>query len=218
MARSNLQLITGLSPVTNLTGDVHHAGIQIGHIPASNAVDLYVGDLVRMTGAGAGAMPVFSGSQPGGGVDDPDFQTVIAGSYPDIAIHLAGDTSDVWGVIVGFEYDGDLGKQGIKYSPAGVERLARVATDPSMVYHIPANAALAASSAGSNADVTARSPVRMYGGPNFYLDAATVAPATTTLPLRLLGPALEQGNDPAIPYALWRVKINTPIDFNRAGV
>lgn len=215
--RSNLQLLTGLVPVTNLTGDVHHSGIQIGHIPASNAVDLYVGDLVKLTGTGAGALPVFSGSQPGGGVDDPDFQTAYSGSYPDIAIHLAGDTSDVWGVIVGFEYDGDLQKQGIKYTPAGVERLARVATDPAMVYHIPASAALTALHAGANADVTTRAPSKLYGGPGTYLDTTTVA-NTATLPLRLLGPALEPGNNPAVAYALWRVKLNTPFDVGRTSV
>jgi len=217
MARSNLALLTGLHPVTNLTGDIDHVGVQIGHIPASNSTDLYIGDLVKMTGAGAGAVPVFSGNQPGGGVNDPDFQTAISGQYPDIAIHLAGDTADTWGVIVGFEYDGDLEKMGVKYSPAGVERLARVYTDKSGVFYIPASAALAANTIGQNADVTARAPNKTYGGPGTYIDVTTVG-TTNTLPLRLLGPATMPGNDPTVPYALWRVSLNTIIDLNRTGI
>lgn len=213
LANQNSQM--GLRPVSNLSSELT-ASVEYGYVPKSNAQDLYVGMLVKLTGTNAGALPVFSGSQSGAGAQPDPYQGGNAGLYPEIAYMAPADGGDVWGVIVGFEYDGDLAKNGTKYMPAGTEGLARVNTDPEAIYEIAVDTVLLPADVGLNADLTAPAANAMFGFSGQQIAAATKA-TTNTLPIRILRPKNVPTNEVGVNNAIWYVRVNTSERFNRTG-
>lgn len=213
LANQNSQL--GLRPVGNTVGDAHHTGVEYGYISKTNTQDLYIGMLVKLTGD-AGSLPVFSGAQSGGAAQPDPYQGLDAGNYPGVEYMAPGDGGDVYGVIVGFEYDGDLAKNGTKYLPSGTEALVRIKTDPDAIYEIAVDAQLTSADVGLNIDLTAPAPVQMFGFSGQQLAAATKGTANT-LPLRLLRAKNVPTNELDVNNAIWYVRINRPERLNTTG-
>lgn len=210
MGASNVIDNRGLIPLTDRSGDIGHVNVVQCFVPSGRASTLAVGDMVMSTAAsGMGTVPLDGAS----GLVDP--MLVNAGLYQ--GVDLWTGTNDVFGVVVGFEYDPERGKAGQKYLKTTDSAVALVRrADDLGEYMIRANAAVVAAAIGANFGITARSLNTMFGTPGFQLDVASLA-VTATLPLRLVGIAQLPGNDPTLANCAVRVRINTPEVYTRTG-
>jgi len=210
MGISNVIDNRGLIPLTDRSGDVSHVNAVHCFVASGRASSLCIGDLVMSTAAqGMGVTPLDGAS----GLADP--MLVNSGRYQ--GVDLWTGTNDVFGVVVGFEYDPERGKAGQKYLKTTDSAVAIVRrADDLGEYMIRANAAVIDAAVGANFGITARSVNTMFGTPGFQLDVASLA-TTNTLPLRLVGIAQLPGNDPTIANCAVRVRINTPDVYGRTG-
>lgn len=184
----------GLRAKTNLNGGAYPRA-ETCYVPATNAVDLYKGMLVKRDGSGS-----------------PD------GKRPGVAYLPPADGGFPFGVIVGRQYSGTAPRDR-KYLPAGEAGYLHVITLEDCVFEASVDGQLSAADIGLNIDLTAAAPTagdKIYGLPNIKLNPATKA-ATATLPLRILGMKDVEDNDATADDALWLVSFNRQSHHEDAG-
>lgn len=197
MANTNAPF--GLRPVRYLNGAPWNGQVSRYLLPATDGTAYYIGDPVTLAGD-AGASGSFVNGIPTGGV-------------PTVSIGIAGATCI--GAIVGFE----VNPSGLDatYRAASVARVALVADDPMIVFHIQeANSGTAWTSAeiGLNANFVAATGSTVTGYSAYVGDNSTEA-TTATLNLKLLRLAPFETNDYGVA-AIWEVMLNN--HAFRAGV
>lgn len=170
---SNVSIVNGFKPVSYLNGSAWDDKTNKYLVASSDATALYVGDLVKLTGA--------SDSNRGMRV----VTQAAAGSSTNIHV----------GVVVGFDpVDGPIapGSENLyrQYRPASTAMYALVCDDPNVVFEIQENSSggtpLASTNASKNADIVVGSGSNTTGKSGMQLDTSTVA-TTNTLPLKILG-------------------------------
>lgn len=165
--------IDGFSPVKFITGAPYNGGGTWYFIPATDATNYFVGDVVKLAGDGR-----------------------VATGLQTIARHTGGATEAAVGVIVGFPKTGVGDAQNIPavdnlnlslYRPASQASYALVADDPTLVFEVQTSGGtLAATQFGLNLGITATAGNTFTGSSGMTADLATAA-TTATLPLKLIG-------------------------------
>jgi hypothetical protein len=189
MANTNAPF--GLRPVRYLNGAPWNGQVSRYLIPATDGTAMFIGDPVTLAGD-AGA----SGSYVNG---------VYTAGMPTVSIGIAGATCV--GAIVGFEVN-PSGLDAV-YRAASVARVALVADDPMIVFHVQeANSGTAWTSAeiGLNANFVSASGSTVTGYSAYVGDNSTEA-TTSTLNLKLLRLAPIETNDYGVA-AIWEVLLN----------
>jgi hypothetical protein len=191
---ANVDKPFGLKPVRYMSGAPYNGAANKYYVPATYATALFLGDPVVKTGTSNTAF--VRGFNPG--------------TLPEVNKATAGDGNAITGVIVGFEpisgFDAPI------YGPASTERIALVADDPNLIFHmqddgggsldattVGLNAVLIYTHAGST--VTGQSGVEIDGGTS---DAPAADASNQLTILRL---ANFPDNELA-DFAVWEVKIN----------
>lgn len=189
MANTNAPF--GLRPVRYLNGAQWSGQASRYLIPATDGTTYYVGDPVTLAGD-AGA----SGSYVNG---------IPTSGMPTVSIGIAGATCV--GAIIGFEINpGDLSKI---YGPASTARVALVADDPMIVFHlqeINSGTAWTSAEIGLNANFVSAVGSTASGYSAYVGDNSTEA-ATSTLNVKLLRLAPLETNDYGVA-AIWEVLLN----------
>lgn len=200
---ANVNAPFGLRPVRYVSGAPYNGAVNKYYVPASYATSLFIGDPVIKTGT--------SNTAAVGGYQ--------IGTLAEVNKATAGTTNRTTGVIVGFEPLS--GRESLVYGAASTERIALVADDPNLIFHVQddGGGALDATTVGLNAvyiytvagsTVTAASGVQLDGG-------TTTAPATTIgFQVQILRVANIPGNDGTSDFAIWEVRINQHTETNNS--
>lgn len=189
MANANAPF--GLRPVRYLNGAPWNGQVSRYLIPATDSTAMFIGDPVTLAGD-AGA----SGSFVNG---------IYTGGMPTVSIGLAGATCI--GAIVGFEVN-PSGLDAI-HRAASVARVALVADDPNIVFHVQeinSGTAWTSAEVGNNANFVSATGSTVTGYSAYVGDNATET-TTSTLNLKLLRLAPIETNDYGLA-AIWEVLLN----------
>lgn len=186
MANTNAPF--GLRPVRYLNGAPWNGQVQRYLIPATDGTAMFIGDPVTLAGS-AGA----SGSYVNG---------IYTAGMPTVSIGIAG--SAVVGAIVGFEVN-PSGLDAI-HRAASIARVALVADDPNIVFHMQeqnTGTAFTATEVSLNANFVSGSGSTVTGYSGYVIDNSTEA-TTATLNLRVMRLAPIETNDYGVA-AIWEV-------------
>ena len=172
----------GATPIGQ-NGGAYNGQINRYYVPSTDASVMAVGDIVILGG------------------------TASTDGVPTCDITTAGDAP--CGIIVGFEWLDRTYENLPNYKPASVECYALVADDPDIRFTMQEDSvagALAATSAGLNADVIVATPNTSTGRSQIEIDSSTAA-VTATLVVHLHG--LYQTSDNEIgDNARWECSFN----------
>ena len=185
---ANVDRAFGLRPVRHRSGAPYNGAANRYHVPSSYAVDLMIGDAVKLSGTG-----------------DADG---VAG----VLRAAAGD--HITGVIVGVE--ATEGRESLTYSPASTEGYVLVADDPDLVFQVQEDGTSAATAIGLNANLLVAAGSTAYGRSGSELDSSTAA-TTNTLQLNILGLSQRPDNEIGA-NAVYDVAINLHSSRNLTGV
>lgn len=160
---ANADTIFGARQVGNIYGSAYTGAVHPYTVLAADAVALFVGDFVKLTGTAS-----------------PDQQGI---ERPVVA--QAAATNTLVGFVVGFAPDPDNLSR--IYRTASTLRTVLVCDDPNATFEIQSDssAALVAADIGLNADITVAAGDTVSGLSGMELDHSTVASAT--FQLRILG-------------------------------
>jgi len=171
---ANTSRINGFRPVKYLSGAPWTGQVRKYVIPAANGTAVYVGDPVKLDGAGD---------------DLTGLQTVILGTAGAAFV----------GFVVGFEPNGGTSLGGDYMSNGAVDlelplrrdastrRIVYVADDPMLVFEAEmSNGTLTTADIGLNCSFAIGSPSATTGASGAYVDAGTEA-TTAALELKLIG-------------------------------
>lgn len=207
----------GLRPVRRLDGTAWNGATVTCLIGSDIATDLFVGDPVVNTTAGAAQLGVTANYLLTGGIDNMEG----GGAYPVVTIATAASTNRIYGVIVGFE--ANRSNLGVNYGAASTVRIARVAlADPYTVFEVCGDGAgtpLTLADVGRTVSLVATaggSTSTGYSGWDINDDTNT----TTTLQCLIVGVSNKIGNIAKVnsttvttDKAVWEVVIAQPSVF-----
>ena len=184
---SNANSPFGFLPCTKL-GAPYNGALMRVYFAATDATAAFKGSLVKLTGATApdGYTPVVTVASPG--------DSKIAGAVVNFAMQVDGNFT-------------------VYNRPASTAGYALIPRDPQLFYLVQEDSIggniNVATAIGQNCNFTAESSTASNGNSNMQLDSSTAA-NTNTLPIRLIGPSLQPGNDPttASSNGNWIVMIN----------
>lgn len=166
---TNRDSVFGARLVGHLYGGVYNARIRPYVVPATDAVALFVGDCVKLTGTGA--------------------TNELGQALPIVAQAAAEEV--LVGVVVGFmPHSSYLGQI---YRTASTLRTVYVCDDPYAIFEIQTNGVGAVTDFGSNADIVVGAGNTIYGTSGMELDEASVTAATAQL--RILGLSQRPDNE-----------------------
>lgn len=155
----------GLKPVRHKGGAPYNGAANPYYIPATDSTNLFIGDPVVKTGTANTAEL----KRVGG-----DF---AVGTLPAVARATAGATNRITGVIVGFM---PVTRESEVYGVASTDRVALIADDPDLVFEAQADAALAVTGVGANANlVFTSSGSTITGISGVEVDSSTSAVGAT---------------------------------------
>jgi hypothetical protein len=189
MANANTPF--GLKPLRGAASEPHSGGLEMFHVPASDATALYIGDPV-----------VKAGSSDAAGI---------------ATVARAVAAGPITGVVQGFVPDGTTNMVG--YRAASTAAYVLVNTNPDDLYEIQDTAGtIAAADIGLNANMTINAGNAYSKRSGVIIDPATKA-ATATLALKIVGVSPRPGNEAGTAYQKLIVKINNSTEVSgSAGV
>jgi hypothetical protein len=154
---ANVDTPFGLRPISNMAGMGVANRVRPYTVLAADAVAMFVGDLVKLTGTEA--------------ISDDGF------TYPVVA--QAAATNTCVGVVIGFKINPDY--LGQIHRTASTLRTAIVVDDPYAIFEAQVNGTLVAADVGLNADITVGSGSTILGLSAMEVDQSTVKSATDVL-------------------------------------
>lgn len=186
----NTNFVRGLTPLRDAGSKVESGGLEMFHVPAADATALYIGDPV-----------VKAGSADAAGI---------------ATVTRAAAAGPITGVVEGFVPNGTTDFPG--HRAASTTAYVLVRTDPNTLYEVQSNTALTAADIGANANMTIAAGNANSRRSGVSLDAASIATATATAALKIVGLSPRPGNEfGAFNKAV--VKINNSTEANAtAGV
>ena len=191
---ANVSRLNGFSPVGTLRGGpltlqgmrcYHAAGTTVTH-------DLFVGDLVTMSGTGDAA------------------------GVPGILVATAGAANAVMGVIIGFESDPDHLDR-TTWIDGATAGYALVCCDPTIIYEAQADEAVAITSIGQTMNMAQTAAGSRTAGTSGQSVDATIASALATWQLRCIGFPQRDDNTVNETYNRVLVVINNSIFVSTTG-
>lgn len=160
----------GFRPVKHLSGAPWNGASKMFYLPSSDTTAVFIGDVVTLAGSA-------------------DSTTGVA----TVKASIATDTPV--GVVVGFDVSlGVTPNLNITYRPASTAMYTWVVVDPTVVYEVQANGAVATTDIGENISLAPGSGGNTTNGfSSFQVDTATIA-TTNTLQFHLLNLARRPNN------------------------
>lgn len=188
--------VFGLIPVRRRDGTDWNGKTRPYLIPASAGTDYFIGDPVDL----AGASNTSEISHIGG--------SFIPGALPTITLATLADGNYTIGPIVGFM---PTSRDSTIYREASTDRIALVADDPDLIFHIRDDGATALGTAGVslNAIMQSGSGSTVTGRSGYVLDTNGTAPSADASNMLLIERAANiHNNDATLVSTVWEVFIS----------
>jgi hypothetical protein len=199
---ANTSRVNGFRPVKHLNGAPYNGKAGIYEVPAGEAIPVFVGDLVVLSGSAATSyFPA---------VEAPVTAAATSGAFVGAVVGILNAKMDP---VSGTMTAGSISLDTPQYRAASTKQFVLVADEPGLVFEAEADAAVALASVGLNVGVvegdgSASLGSTTTGASGMQVDASSVN-TTSTLPLQIVGFPNRVDNEPNATYNKVWVRINT---------
>jgi hypothetical protein len=188
--------VFGLRPVRRRDGTEWNGKARPYLIPSTAGTDYFIGDPVDLAGSTNSSEITHAGG------------SFIVGALPTITLATLADGNYTIGPIVGFM---PVHRDSTIYREASTDRIALVADDPDLVFHIRDDGAtaLGITSVGLNAIMQSGSGSTVTGLSGYVLDSNGTAPSADASNMLLIERAANiDDNDATLASTVWEVVIS----------
>ncbi len=177
---ANTSRINGFKPVKHLNGSPYNGQANLYEVPSTEAVPVFVGDLVKLSDQAATSLY-------------PAVEAVVGASAQIAAGPILGAVVGIVNVKTdptsGILSTGSISLDTPVYRPASTKQFVLVCDNTDVVYEAEADASVAAASIGLNVGVGASAHTNplLNGASPMYVYSTTAPDSTSTRPLQILG-------------------------------
>lgn len=177
---ANTSRINGFKPVKHLNGSPYNGQANLYEVPSTEAVPVFVGDLVKLSDQAATSLY-------------PAVEAVVGASAQIAAGPILGAVVGIVNVKTdptsGILSTGSISLDTPVYRPASTKQFVLVCDNTDVVYEAEADASVAATSIGLNVGVGASAHTNslLTGASPMYVYSTTAPDTTSTRPLQILG-------------------------------
>ena len=177
---ANTSRINGFKPVKHLNGSPYNGQANLYEVPSTEAVPVFVGDLVKLSDQAATSLY-------------PAVEAVVGASAQIAAGPILGAVVGIVNVKTdptsGILSTGSISLDTPVYRPASTKQFVLVCDSTDVVYEAEADASVAAASIGLNVGVGASAHTNslLTGASPMYVYSTTAPDTTSTRPLQILG-------------------------------
>ena len=177
---ANTSRINGFKPVKHLNGAPYNGQANLYEVPSTEAVPVFVGDLVKLSDQAATSLY-------------PAVEAVVGASAQIAAGPILGAVVGIVNVKTdptsGILSTGSISLDTPVYRPASTKQFVLVADNTDLVFEAEADASVAAASIGLNVGVGASAHTNplLTGASPMYVYSTTAPDTTSTRPLQILG-------------------------------
>lgn len=177
---ANTSRINGFKPVKHLNGSPYNGQANLYEVPSTEAVPVFVGDLVKLSDQAATSLY-------------PAVEAVVGASAQIAAGPILGAVVGIVNVKTdptsGILSTGSISLDTPVYRPATTKQFVLVCDNTDVVYEAEADASVAAASIGLNVGVGASAHTNplLNGASPMYVYSTTAPDSTSTRPLQILG-------------------------------
>ena len=209
---ANTSKINGFKPVKHITGTPYNGQANIYEVPSTEAVPVFIGDLVKLSDQAATSFY-------------PACEAVVGASAQINAGPILGAVVGIVNVkqdpITGVMSGGSIALDTPVYRPASTKQFVLVADSPDLIYEAEADASVALTSIGLNVGVGASAHTNplLTGSSPMYVYSTTAPDATSTRPLQIVGLVNRPDNEVgANSKVLVRINVHSYGSVGVAGV
>lgn len=177
---ANKSRINGFKPVKHLNGSPYNGQANLYEVPSTEAVPVFVGDLVKLSDQAATSLY-------------PAVEAVVGASAQIAAGPILGAVVGIvnskFDPVAGALSSGSISLDTPVYRPASTKQFVLVCDNTDVVYEAEADASVAATSIGLNVGVGASAHTNplLTGASPMYVYSTTAPDTTSTRPLQILG-------------------------------
>lgn len=177
---ANTSRINGFKPVKHLNGSPYNGQANLYEVPSTEAVPVFVGDLVKLSDQAATSLY-------------PAVEAVVGASAQIAAGPILGAVVGIVNVKTdptsGILSTGSISLDTPVYRPASTKQFVLVADNDDLIFEAEADASVAAASIGLNVGVGASAHTNslLTGASPMYVYSTTAPDTTSTRPLQILG-------------------------------
>ncbi|WP_299517285.1 hypothetical protein [uncultured Flavobacterium sp.] len=177
---ANTSRINGFKPVKHLNGSPYNGQANLYEVPSTEAVPVFVGDLVKLSDQAATSLY-------------PAVEAVVGASAQIAAGPILGAVVGIvnskFDPVAGALSSGSISLDTPVYRPASTKQFVLVCDNTDVVYEAEADASVAATSIGLNVGVGASAHTNplLTGASPMYVYSTTAPDTTSTRPLQILG-------------------------------
>ena len=209
---ANTSRINGFKPVKHLNGAAYNGQANLYEVPSTEAVPVFVGDLVKLSDQAATSLY-------------PAVEAVVGASAQIAAGPILGAVVGIvnskFDPVAGALSSGSISLDTPVYRPASTKQFVLVCDSDDVIYEAEADASVAATSIGLNVGVGASAHTNplLTGASPMYVYSTTAPDATATRPLQILGIVNRPDNEiGANSKVLVRINVQSYGSVGVAGV
>jgi len=209
---ANTSRINGFKPVQHLNGSPYNGQANLYEVPSTEAVPVFVGDLVKLSDQAATSLY-------------PAVEAVVGASAQIAAGPILGAVVGIvnskFDPVAGALSSGSISLDTPVYRPASTKQFVLVCDNTDVVYEAEADASVAATSIGLNVGVGASAHTNplLTGASPMYVYSTTAPDTTSTRPLQILGIVNRPDNEiGANSKVLVRINVQSYGSVGVAGV
>lgn len=207
---ANTSRINGFKPVKHLNGSPYNGQANIYEVPSTEAVPVFVGDLVKLSDSAATSYY-------------PAVEAVVGASAQISAGPILGAVVGIinskFDPVGGTMSSGSISLDTPVYRPASTKQFVLVADSDDLIFEAEADASVPLASIGLNVGVGASAHTNplLTGASPMYVYSTTAPDATSTRPLQIVGVVNRPDNETASAYNKVLVRINVH-SYGNVGV
>lgn len=177
---ANTSQINGFKPVKHLNGSPYNGQANLYEVPSTEAVPVFVGDLVKLSDQAATSLY-------------PAVEAVVGASAQVNAGPVLGSVVGIVNVkfdpVGGALSSGSIALDTPVYRPASTKQFVLVADSDDLIFEAEADASVAATSIGLNVGIGASAHTNplLNGASPMYVYSTTAPDTTSTRPLQIVG-------------------------------
>lgn len=200
----NVTRINGFKPVKHITGSPFNGQGTIYEVPATEAIPVFIGDLVQL-----------SSNAPTGNYDSVKSIATATTANNVTAVPVVGAILGIFNSKVDVDGKMTTGTVALDvpiFRPASTKAFVLVSDAPDLIYETTASAVVAQASIGLNADIASADETTsgaLNTGSSPMTVAVTAPTSSATRPLQILGFVSRVDNDPLSVNARVYVRITT---------
>ena len=209
---ANTSRINGFRPVKHLNGSPYNGQANLYEVPSTEAVPVFVGDLVKLSDQAATSLYPAVEAVVGASAQ------IAAGPILGAVVGIVNTKFDPTGTTMS---SGSIALDTPVYRPASTKQFVLVADADDLIFEAEADASVALTSIGLNVGVGASAHTNplLIGTSPMYVYSTTAPDATSTRPLQIVGLVNRPDNEVgANSKVLVRINVHSYGNVGVAGV